>query len=158
MRPSAMKNPHSKSNSIIGHVNALPEENPFQSIYSRTYCNHNQTVQVSAPKGKQDHKSRPKSTSGVRPSTKYTENDKSTRPTTAGMIRSNSVIASSNHGLAKNARNGKQQIHKTSSQIKTSLEKALYDNAHKSLTQFVPNRKFGGYDGADEPVSEINFT
>lgn len=74
------------------------------------------------------------------------------------MIRSNSVIANSNHGLAKNARNGGQKLHKTSSQFKTSLEKQLYDNAHKSLTQFVPNRKFGGYDGADEPVSEINFT
>jgi hypothetical protein len=38
------------------------------------------------------------------------------------------------------------------------MEKSLYDNAHKSLTHFAPNRKFGGYDGADEPVSEINFT
>jgi hypothetical protein len=42
--------------------------------------------------------------------------------------------------------------------VRTDLEKHLYDNAAKSLTQFVPNRKFGGYEGADEPVSEINFS
>jgi len=37
-------------------------------------------------------------------------------------------------------------------------EQLLYDNAQKSLTQFVPNRKFGGYDEADRPPTPINFS
>jgi hypothetical protein len=35
------------------------------------------------------------------------ENKSSSRPTTAGITRSNSVVAYSNAGLAKNARNAK---------------------------------------------------
>lgn len=37
------------------------------------------------------------------------------------------------------------------------MEKSLYDHAAKSLTQFVPNRKFGAYDGPEEQPVKIDF-